>query len=155
MISILFSKLVDMSLSSTPFAFIQEVTYFKRNEEILFSIHTIFQISDIGKLDDDKSLYQVDLKLTSNVDPHLQNLTDHMRKAMQESAGWHQLRQPMFKVGHFNQSAELYNELFDNSHRDSDTAHIYQQLSTMKDKQGSYKEGFVLNKNPRRIKSSH
>ena len=71
LIGILFQMSIDPSVSSTPFVFTQEVSYFKRDEAILFSIHTVFQISDIQKLDNDTPLYQVDLKLTSDDDSHL------------------------------------------------------------------------------------
>ena len=143
LIGILFQISIDPSVSSTPYAFTQEVSYFKRGEEILFSIHTVFQISDIQKLDNDKPLYQVDLKFTSDDDLHLRNLTDHIRNEMQESTGWYQLGQLMLKVGHFEQAEELYNELLNNSPSDSDRAHIYQQLSTTKDRHGLYKEEIV------------
>ena len=153
LIGILFQISIDPSVSSTSFAFTQEVSYFKRGEEILFSIHTVFQISDIQKLDNDKPLYQVDLKLTSDDDSHLRNLTDHIRNEVQESTGWFQIGQLMLKVGHLEQAEELYNELLNNFPSDSDRAHIYQQLSTMKDRHGLYKEEIVSNERSLEIES--
>ena len=72
---------------------------------------------------------------------------------MQESTGWYQLGQLMLKVGHLEQAEELYNELLNNFPSDSDRAHIYQQLSTMKDRHGLYKEDIVSNERSLEIES--
>jgi hypothetical protein len=44
MIGILFKMTIDPSVSSAPFASIQDVSYFQTEEEILFSMHTVFRI---------------------------------------------------------------------------------------------------------------
>jgi hypothetical protein len=46
-VGILFQMSIDPSVSSTPFASIKEVSFFKKEEEILFSMHTVFRIGEI------------------------------------------------------------------------------------------------------------
>ncbi|CAF5084441.1 unnamed protein product, partial [Rotaria sp. Silwood1] len=80
MVGILFQITIDPTASSTPFASIQEVSYYKEEEEILFTMHTVFRIGEVRKIDNNRALYQADLKLTSDDDPQLQELTDFIRK---------------------------------------------------------------------------
>jgi hypothetical protein len=48
MVGILFEMAIDPSISSAPFAAIDEVSYYKtEEEEILFSMHTVFRIGEI------------------------------------------------------------------------------------------------------------
>ena len=48
---IVFRMVIDHSVSSAPFAAIQSVSYFETEEEILFSMHTIFRIGEITTMD--------------------------------------------------------------------------------------------------------
>ncbi|CAF3564150.1 unnamed protein product [Adineta steineri] len=65
---ILFIMSIDPCLKSTPFASIKEESYFKEEEEILFSMHTVFRLSAIKQMDNNNELYQVELQLTSDDD---------------------------------------------------------------------------------------
>ena len=51
MVMIVFRMVIDHSVSSAPFAAIQSVSYFETEEEILFSMHTIFRIGEITTMD--------------------------------------------------------------------------------------------------------
>ena len=55
-VGILFQMSVDPSVSSTIFAAIDEVSYFQGEEEILFSMHTIFRIGEVKKIDENNPL---------------------------------------------------------------------------------------------------
>ena len=78
-VGILFQMSIDPSVSSAPFASIDEVSYFKTEEEILFSMHTVFRIREIKQIDKSNLLYQVELTLTSDEDPQLRTLTERIR----------------------------------------------------------------------------
>ena len=71
---------IDPSVSSAPFAAIHDYSYYKTEEEILFSMHTVFRIGEIKQMDKNNPLYQVDLKLTSDDDPQLRTLTESIRE---------------------------------------------------------------------------
>ncbi|CAF4046177.1 unnamed protein product, partial [Rotaria sp. Silwood1] len=90
-VGILFQMTIDPSISSTPFASIRELSDFAQEDEILFSMNTIFRIGDIRKIDSNRSLYEVDLKLTSDDDQQLRRLTDHIREESSGGTGWHRM----------------------------------------------------------------
>jgi hypothetical protein len=52
LVGILFVMTIDPSLSSTPFASVANVSFFKNEDEVLFSMHTVFRIGSIEPLDD-------------------------------------------------------------------------------------------------------
>jgi hypothetical protein len=76
MVGILFKMTIDPLVSSAPFAAIRDVSYFNTEKEILFSMHTVFRIGEITKMDKNNSLYRVKLKLTADDDEQLRTLTE-------------------------------------------------------------------------------
>ncbi|CAF1462429.1 unnamed protein product, partial [Rotaria sp. Silwood1] len=82
---------IDPNISSTPFASIREVSSFVDEDEILFSMHTVFRIGEIRQIDQNRPVYEVDLKLTSDDDKQLQELTDRIRVEVSGSTGWERL----------------------------------------------------------------
>jgi uncharacterized protein YrrD len=68
---------IDPSKSTTPFASINGVSYFPAEDEVLFSMHTVFRIQDIKSIGENQRLIQVDLTLTDeNDDKDLRQLTN-------------------------------------------------------------------------------
>ncbi|CAF4773829.1 unnamed protein product, partial [Rotaria sp. Silwood2] len=134
---------IDPTVSSTPFASIREVSYFKEEEEILFSMHSVFRIGDVRQIDKKSPLYEVDLKLTSDDDEQLRELTDYIRGEVGGS-GWHRMGQLLLKIGQFNKGEELYNALLERAAADSDRAYIYHMLGMMKNGQGQYQEAILF-----------
>jgi hypothetical protein len=65
----------------------------KTEEEILFSMHTVFRVSEITKIDNNNELYQVDLQLTADDDQELRTLTKCIRKEVAGETGWERLGQ--------------------------------------------------------------
>ena len=77
---ILFVMTIDPSLSTTPFANVKDVSCYKREEEILFSMHAVFRIGQVKQIEKNERLWQVDLTLTGDNDPQLHHLTERMRE---------------------------------------------------------------------------
>ena len=61
-VGVLFRMIIPPCILSTPFAFIHEYSHYKTEEEILFSMHAVFRVNKITKIDTDDSLYQVSHK---------------------------------------------------------------------------------------------
>ena len=80
LIGILFVMTIDPSKSSTPFASINTVSNFWTEQEVLFSMHTVFRIDDIKPMSENLRLFQVELTLTSEDDKNLVLLTNHIRQ---------------------------------------------------------------------------
>ncbi|CAF0791588.1 unnamed protein product [Adineta steineri] len=138
-VGILFTMSIDPCIKSTPFASIQEVSYFKGEEEILFSMHTVFRVNTIKQMDNKNQFYQVELQLTSDDDQQLRLLTDRIREEV-DGTGWERLGTVLLKIGQFNKAEELYNVLLEQTSDESEKALYYNQLGYIKDGQGDYKK---------------
>ncbi|CAF3913600.1 unnamed protein product [Rotaria sp. Silwood1] len=144
LIGVLFQITVDPSSSSTPFANIRDVSYFQGEEEILFSMHSIFRIQQIEQIDNNPRLWQVDIILTSDNDPQLHDVTNSIREETTGSTGWDRLGKLMIKVGQFNQAEELYEILLDETNDERKKAVVYHQLGLVKENQGKYTEAIAF-----------
>jgi hypothetical protein len=87
-IGVLFEITINPSVSSTSFSSIRNVTAYQTEEEILFSMHSVFRIRQVKPLDGNNRLWQVELVLTSDNDPQLHALTKCMSKEITGSTGW-------------------------------------------------------------------
>ncbi|CAF3317902.1 unnamed protein product [Rotaria socialis] len=144
LMGIIFVIKIDTSISSTPFANIREISYFKREEEILFSMHSIFRIGDVKQLDKDR-LWQVDLTLTNDDDRERNALIEQLRKeTYPRKKGWNRLGMLLIKLGKFNKAEEVYDILIDQAITNQEKAHIYHQLGWTTDAQGKYADAIAF-----------
>ena len=137
MFGILFVMSIDPVMRKTPFASIGDVSYFQTEDEILFSMHTIFRVRTIKKLEDNDRLYQVELQLTTDDDQELQMLTEKIRKEATGDTGWERLGNLLLKIGHPNEAEELYKILLEQASADN-KPHFYNRLGYVKRQQGDY-----------------
>ena len=76
----------EMSISSnTPFVLIDHESAIPSEQEILFSIHTVFRIENIQQMKDKKRIYEVHLTLTDDNNPQLTGFTQRMREELTSS----------------------------------------------------------------------
>ncbi|UJR08858.1 hypothetical protein I4U23_013113 [Adineta vaga] len=116
-IAVIFRIQIDPTISTTPFADVKNVSCAGSGEqEILFSMHTIFRIGETTQLAN--GLYQVDLALTKDNDKQLVQLTEYMRKVTQGPTGLHRLGQLMCHMGEFDKAKEIYTTLVDTTSTD-------------------------------------
>jgi tetratricopeptide (TPR) repeat protein len=140
LMGIVFVMKIDPSISATPFAKICDVSAYKAEEEILFSMHSIFRIGSVKQLDGNNRLWQVELTLTSDNDPQLLALTEYMSEEITGSTGWDRLGHLMFRLGQFNKAEELYEILLKQTTNEDREAYLYYMLGMIKDEQGEYAE---------------
>ncbi|CAF1273273.1 unnamed protein product [Adineta steineri] len=140
MVGILFIMYIDPCIRSTPFAFIKEMSYFKGEEEILFSMHTVFRVSDIKQMDNWNQIYQVELQLTSDDDQQLRLLADWIREEAGDNTGWKRLGSLLLKIGKFNKAEELYSVLLEQTSDVGDKAHYYHKLGLVHYYRGNYEK---------------
>jgi tetratricopeptide (TPR) repeat protein len=140
MVGILFKMSINPSVLSSPFATIKEVSYFKTEEEILFSMHTIFRIGEIKQIDNNTRLYQVHLQLTADDDEQLRILTKRIGEEAKGDTGWERLGNLLLKIGRLDKAEELYEVLLEQISDESDKAHYYHQLGYIKNAQGDYEK---------------
>ncbi|CAF1467396.1 unnamed protein product [Adineta steineri] len=141
LVGILFVISVNPTHSTTPFASVTDVSHFQIEDEVLFSMHTIFRIEDIKLMDETNNLFQVNLTLTNDNDQDLRTLTDQIRQeTFPDEAGWYRLGLLLFKMGQSNKAQEVYEVLLHQTTNESEKAPIYYQLGWIKYNQGEYEE---------------
>ncbi|CAF1523540.1 unnamed protein product [Rotaria magnacalcarata] len=141
-VGVMFIMTIDpskISTSITPFAMIDEYSALPQEQEILFTMHSVFRIVEITQTPSNSRLWEVQLTITDESDPQLSTLTNRIKEEI-SGRGWYRMGQLMLKVGHFDQAEELYNELLKGASTASDIAHIYHQLGLLKVDQGKYPE---------------
>ena len=145
---IVFIMKIDTAIYSTPFALVSGVSFYKAAEqEILFSMHTIFRIGKISQIEPNNNrLWEVELTITNDNDQQLNELTQRLRKDTQGAEGWHCLGQLLLKIGLFDRAKELYNFLLKQTSDKKEKAHIYHQLGWINDKLGNYTEAISFYK---------
>ncbi|CAF3690203.1 unnamed protein product, partial [Adineta steineri] len=101
---ILFIISIDPCIKSTPFASIKEMSTLKEEDEILFSMHSVFRVGTIKQMDNNNQLYQVELQLTSDDDQQLRLLTNRIREEAGANTGWRRLGKLLLTTGKFNKA---------------------------------------------------
>jgi hypothetical protein len=138
-VGILFVMTIDPTKSTTPFASINGVSYFQTENEVLFSMHTVFRIGKIQSMGGNPRLFQVDLTLTGEDDKDLQVLMDRIREETDpDDEGWFRLGEVLRRMGQFDTSQQVYEVLLDQTTDESEKAPIYGQIALTKDSQGEY-----------------
>ncbi|CAF1128435.1 unnamed protein product [Rotaria sp. Silwood1] len=140
LVGVLFEITIDPAISSTSFAFINDVSQYKTEDEILFSMHTIFRINDITQINNNNRMWRVNLSLTNDNDQDLHTLIDSIREDVQGPTGWDKLGLLLIKLGLFKKAEEVYKILFNHTLNDNEKADFYHMLGAVKHGQGEYEE---------------
>ena len=135
---------INPSNPSTCFANISSVSNFDEEEEILFSMPSIFRIGTATQLDENGRLWQVNLTLTTDNDEQLDDLTECTREEIKEPEGWLRLGRSMIRLGHFNKAEELCKKLLEETINKNEAAHLFNLFGMVKYSQGEYTEAFTL-----------
>jgi hypothetical protein len=143
-IGIIFKMTIDPSISSTPFASTQNETSSPGEEEILFSVHTVFRIRSHEQIKN--SLWQIELELTADNDQELKELTEYIQKDTSTNKPWHRLGALLIQMGHLDQAEKLYQVLLKQIPDDDQTeaSYLYHQLGCVECKRGAYKNALAF-----------
>ncbi|CAF0750143.1 unnamed protein product [Adineta steineri] len=146
-VGVLFIMKINPTESTTTFASITGISKFQKEEEVLFSMHSVFRIQDINQMGENNRLYEVHLVLTTDNDPELSRLNDYIRKeSFPNNEGWYRLGSVLYKIGQFDKAEDIYQVLLDQAKDDKNRAHIYSQLGSIKKDQGKYGEALTFHK---------
>ena len=129
--AVLFVMTIDPSRTKVPFAYIADESNHKDEEEVLFSMHTIFRIGDIKPFDEDDRIIQIELTLTSDDDRDVRRLNEYIRENIQGSTGWHRLRVLLSKLGQTKEAEEVQQIIFDQTEHTTKTKHPYWKSLSM------------------------
>ncbi|CAF0760856.1 unnamed protein product [Adineta steineri] len=136
---ILFVISINPTDSTATFASIRHVSHHDVEDEILFSMHTIFRIGDIKPTKENKHVQEVNLTLTRDTDEERLTLTKRiLQETCPNSNGWYRLGQLLIQMGQSDKAEEVYEDLLSQATHESDKASIYHQLGWNKYNQGNY-----------------
>ena len=124
---------LDLTLSSAIFADVTEHSHFKAENEVLFSMHTVFRIEEVVE-------FEVRLTLTREHGAEWIRLTDQIEENIRTGSGWVRLAQMLSKVGRVNEVEELFLVLLQHQPNEPEKGRYYNGLALIKDTQGAYKE---------------
>ncbi len=145
-VGILFIMQIDPNLSKAPFALVSNsVGYFGDEEqEILFSMHTVFRVDDIKQVEkNNHEMWVAHLTLTADNDPQLDALTKHMQEDF-DGIGWNRLGQLLMKLGESKKGEQVYKMLLEQAPNEKFRALYSAQFGSAKYKLGEYEEAIQL-----------
>ncbi|CAF2051606.1 unnamed protein product [Rotaria magnacalcarata] len=97
--------------SVSAFASLRNVSYYPDENEILFSMHTIFRIKNVHEIDE--RLWQIDLDFTNDQDEQLNILLEQLRSEIYVPGVFNvdKVGQLCLKMGDYDGALEVYNTL--------------------------------------------
>ena len=156
LIPVLFVISIDPSIKQTPFANVTDFSAVKNEEEILFSMHSVFRIGQINKkLHNNDQIWQVELTLTSDSDPELHILTEHMRNTTTEETRWHRLGSLMIELSKFDKAEEIYELLLRKVKDPYEKAYLFHQFGMIYYGQAKYEQAIAYNQKSLEMKKQN
>ncbi|CAF1019886.1 unnamed protein product [Adineta ricciae] len=144
-ISVLFVITIDPKQSTTSFASVRHISQFPEEEEVLFSMHSIFRIRDVKPIDGNEKMYEVALSLTSDNDKELMVLTEQIRKeSFPNAEGWSRLSLVLADIAQSDIAERICRVLIDETPYENSVVDVYNQLGNIKYQRGQYEEAITL-----------
>jgi tetratricopeptide (TPR) repeat protein len=103
---VLFEINIDPIIRTVPFASLNGISYYPAENEVLFSMHSIFRIVDLEHMHN--RIWNIQLKLTNDNDPKLNSLTNFMRSEIQGPNATHRLASYMLKISEWDKAKEIF-----------------------------------------------
>lgn len=154
-VGILFVMTIDPTISANPFAVMSsDNTQSLSEQDILFSIHTVFHIDEIKKKKDCSRLWEVKLTLISIDDQQLHAATKLMQDEIWGLIGFNQLSELLFKFDAFEKAEEVCSVLLEQESDASKRVSLCQQLGRIQRQQGMYQEAILSYKKALKIRQN-
>lgn len=128
MTTVLFTILIDSTMTSNGFASLSGQIHINNEEEVLFGFGSVFRIHEIKLMDSD--FWEISMSLTRDNDPQLVQLTEYTKRTMREFSGVPRLAQLVTRMGAWDAAREIYEALLaiTDKNNASEVAHIQNQL---------------------------
>lgn len=153
---VLFIMTIDPSSSSISFASIRDYSHHQMENEILFSMHTIFRIENIEHIhNEDEDYWRIHLIQTTENDHELYHLTDCLRSEIQGYTPWDRLGRLFIQLGQLNKADKVYQAMLKTTLDHHAKANVYNQLGWLKDAQGDYEQSISFYEKSLRITEKH
>ena len=114
MLGILFCMTIDVKIRTVPYATVGSLGYYEHEEEeIIFSMHTVFRVCAIEQIDN--RLWRIDLELVEDNDRQLQIMTNKIRYDIRGTTEKHRLGNLMIHLRQYDNAEKLYRMLLDST----------------------------------------
>ena len=144
MVGILCIMTIYPSKSTTPFASIKDESAISQEDEVLFSMHSVFRIDDIQRMDENERLFRVNLTLTSDNDEDLRVLTKRIQEESDpDCKEWYRLGKLLLQLDLPDKALEVYEVLLGQASDDIEKALSYHHIGWAKHLKGEYKEALI------------
>jgi tetratricopeptide (TPR) repeat protein len=139
-VAVLFDITVDGSISRCPFAVILNESAVGDEEEILFSMQSVFRIQTVEE-DVQNAIWRVSLSLTSENDQQLHMLTTYLRNKIDDPSSWNRLENLLIEMGKWSVAKPLIEVSLSSSlekEKSGKQAYIHQRLGVVNTMIGDY-----------------
>jgi tetratricopeptide (TPR) repeat protein len=103
-------------------------------------MHSVFRIGQIELIPNNDRLWQVELTLTNDNDPQLQDLTKCIQEETEGVAGWFRVAMLMMKMAHHDKAQRKFEIILDQTTDEIEKEKIYNCLGVIMYDQGKYTE---------------
>ncbi|CAF1390910.1 unnamed protein product [Didymodactylos carnosus] len=137
---VLFEMTVDMEKCRQPFSNIKTVSAFSAEDEILFSMGTVFRITFIKKMKKE-GVWNVKLKLNGDEDIELSVLRNHIKRELGESNHLNALGLLLIRMGENSRAEPYFHMLLDDTSLDQSAhASAHNNIGLVYHQQGDYEK---------------
>ncbi|CAF4105985.1 unnamed protein product [Didymodactylos carnosus] len=142
-ISVLFQMDIQVDKCISPFAAIEELSAVKTENEILFSIGTVFRIESVEK-QDFTNIWNIKLALTGEEDKELKTLTNQIRQEVRSESTLDSLGLLLRKMGKYIEAEQYYLMLLnETSPEDPYIATIHNNIGLVYNDMGDYSKALT------------
>ena len=140
-INVLYIMNVNTSQSSVPCASLEKFSTSSNNNEVLFSMHTVFHVDRIEQSKAQSDLFEVHLTLVNAPHDDLRIQIDDLREEVNQiSRGWPQVAYLMTKLDDFDQADEAYRFVFSRIPDEVEQVSIHHRLGLNAVNKKNYEE---------------
>jgi tetratricopeptide (TPR) repeat protein len=137
-VNVLFVIAIDPTVSSTPFANIRAESALPNENEILFTMDSVFRIVSIESLPKKTGIYQVQLKLTSDDDQQLRCFTEGFEKDIESTEGWYRIGRLLMQVNQLDRAIKVFSDLLNRAPDEKERATYFLSIASAYDSRGEY-----------------
>lgn len=117
--SVLFQIKIYVQDNLKPFANIKGKSFMKHEDEILFSLGTVFRIESVDNFDE--SVWLINLTLSGDEDQQLQSLRKYFHSKLDHTSSIHDLGDFLYQIGDYSRAESYYRMIlnkYPSTHRD-------------------------------------
>ncbi|CAF0834047.1 unnamed protein product [Adineta ricciae] len=145
LVGIVFVIMVDPSKSTTPYAYIREISYFFDEGEVLFSMHAVCRIRSITPTHSNNRLFEISLSVTDDSDKDLCILTERIKQdRFSFNNGWLRLGPILHEIGYSDYAIKIYEISLSHTIDEVTKAAIYKKIGLIQSDMGEYSKAMLF-----------